>query len=52
MEESKYENVITKYTEEQLIFERVVLLKQQETIRTQLNMLDKEYKRRLDLGRK
>lgn len=52
MEENKYENVITKYTEEQLIFERVVLLKQQETIRAQLNLLDKEYKRRLDLGRK
>lgn len=48
MEENKYENIIEKLTEEQLIFERVIKLKQQETIRNELNLLDKEYKKRLE----
>lgn len=48
MEETKYENVIAKYSEKQLVYERVILLKQQDTLRAQLNMLDKEFKKRLE----
>lgn len=48
MEENKYENIIAKYTEQQLVYERVILLKQFNTIKKQLSLLDEEYKRRLD----
>lgn len=47
-EESKYENIIAKYTEQQLVYERVILLKQYNTLRKQLAILDDEYKRRLE----
>ena len=47
MDENKYENIIAKYTEEQLVFERVILLNQYSTIKKQLALLDDEYKRRL-----
>lgn len=48
MEENKYENIIARYTEQQLVYERVILLKQFNTIKKQLSLLDEEYKRRLD----
>lgn len=48
MEENKYENIIARYTEQQLVYERVILLKQFNTIKKQLALLDEEYKRRLD----
>ncbi len=47
-EESKYENIIANYTEQQLVYERVILLKQYNTLRKQLAILDDEYKRRLE----
>lgn len=48
MEESKYENIIAKYTDTQLIYERAIKLKEQDTLRAQLKMLDEEFKRRLN----
>lgn len=48
MEDNKYENIIAEYTEEQLVYERVILLKQFNTVKKQLSLLDEEYKRRLD----
>ena len=48
MDENKYENIIHEYTNEQLVYERVILLKQFNTIKKQLALLDEEYKRRLD----
>ena len=48
MEENKYENIIARYTEQQVVYERVILLKQFNTIKKQLALLDEEYKRRLD----
>ena len=47
METNKYENIIEEYTEKQLVYERVILLKQFNTIKKQLALLDEEYKRRL-----
>ena len=52
MEDNKYENVIHEYNEQQLVYERVILLKQFNTIKKQLALLDEEYKRRLEYGRK
>lgn len=48
MEDNKFENIISEYTEEQLVYERVILLKQFSRIKKQLALLDEEYKRRLD----
>ena len=48
MDENKYENVIHKYDEQQLVYERVILLKQFNTIKKQLALLDEEFKRRLE----
>lgn len=50
MEDNKYESVISKYTAEQLIYERTILLKKYSTIKKQLGLLDEEYKRRLENG--
>lgn len=47
METNRYENIIEEYTEKQLVYERVILLKQFNTIKKQLALLDEEYKRRL-----
>ena len=52
MDENKYENVIHEYDEKQLVYERVILLKQFNTIKKQLALLDEEFKRRLEDGRK
>ena len=52
IEDNKYENIISEYTEEQLVYERVILLKQFNTIKKQLALLDDEFKRRLEDGRK
>ena len=48
MEDNKYENIIYEYTYQQLVYERAILLKQFNTIKKQLALLDEEYKRRLD----
>lgn len=52
MEDNKYENIIARYTEQQLVYERAILLKQFNTIKKQLALLDEEFKRRLEDGRK
>ena len=52
MEDTKYENIIVKYTEKQLVYERVILLKQFNTIKKQLALLDEEYRRIVEDGRK
>lgn len=52
MEHNKYENIISEYTEQQLVYERVILLNQFNNIKKQLALLDEEYKRRLENGRK
>ena len=41
-----YEEIIHRYTEKQLVYERVILLKQFNTIKKQLALLDEEFKRR------
>ena len=50
MEENKYENVIAKYSCEQLCYERTILLKQLKTTQKQLALVDDEMKRRLENG--
>ena len=50
MEENKYENIISRYTEQQLVYERAILLKQFNIIKKQLALLDEECKRRLENG--
>ena len=52
MDENKYENIIHEYDEKQLVYERVILIKQFNTTKKQLALLDEEYKRRLEDGRK
>ena len=52
MEENKYENIIHEYDAAQLVYERAILLKQFNTIKKQLALLDEEFKRRLEDGRK
>ena len=47
MEENKYENIIAKYTYEQLCCERPILLSKYFTIKKQLDLLDKEMEKRL-----
>lgn len=51
-DERKYENLVTKYNDTQLLFERQILLKQFNTIKKQLAIVDEESKRRLENGRK
>lgn len=48
MEEQKYENIVAKYSFEQLAYERVILLKKYNTIRKQLSIVDDEMKNRLE----
>ena len=48
MDENKYENIIHEYDEKQLVYERVILLKQFNTVKKQLALLDEEFKRRLE----
>lgn len=50
IEDNKYENIISKYTDKQLVYERAILIKQFNTIKKQLGMLDEECKRRLENG--
>ena len=50
IEDNKYENIISKYTEQQLVYERAILLKQFNIIKKQLALLDEECKRRLENG--
>lgn len=52
MDENKYENIIHEYNEVQLVYERAILLKQFNTVKKQLTLLDEEFKRRLEDGRK
>lgn len=46
----EYELIIANYDFKQLVFERIILLKQYKTIQKQLAILDEEYKRRLENG--
>ena len=50
IEDNKYENIISKYTEQQLVYERAILIKQFNIIKKQLALLDEECKRRLENG--
>lgn len=50
MKKAKYENIIKELTSKQLIYERAILLKQFNTIKKQLGLLDEECKRRLEDG--
>ena len=50
IEKNKYENIIKELTDKQLICERVILLKQFNTIKKQLGLLDEECKRRIENG--
>lgn len=50
IEKNKYENIIKELTDKQLICERAILLKQFNTIKKQLALLDEECKRRLEYG--
>ena len=43
-----YEEKLKQYTDEQLIYERAILLKQYSTIKKQLKLYDEECKRRLE----
>lgn len=47
MEENKYENIIAKYTDTQLLYERQIKLEQYKVIKAQLALIDDEAKRRL-----
>lgn len=50
IEDNKYEKIIAKCTNEQLVYERAILLKQFNIIKKQLGLLDEECKRRLENG--
>lgn len=50
LDDNKYENIIAKYTDTQLVYERAILLKQYSTNKKQLALLDEECKRRLEDG--
>ena len=52
MEDNKYENIIHEYDQVQLVYERAILIKQFNTVKKQLALLDEEFKRRLEDGRK
>lgn len=47
----EYEEILRRYTNDQLIYERAILLKQYSTIKKQLSLYDEECKRRLELGK-
>lgn len=46
----EYEKIISQYNYKQLVFERIILIKQYQTLKKQLSLLDEEYKRRLKDG--
>ena len=50
MEDSKYENIISKYTYQQLVYERVIQLRQMKVHQKNLVILDEEFNRRLSNG--
>lgn len=47
MEENKYENVIAKYTDTQLIFEQAILNEEETTLYNKKKALKEEFKKRL-----
>lgn len=47
-EENKYENVIKRYSDTQLIYEQAILNKQYKQIMSQKKALEEELSRRLD----
>ena len=47
MEETKYENVIAKYTYEQLVYEMAILNEEEVNLYNRKKMLKEEFKRRL-----
>ena len=48
MEENKYENVIAKYTDKQLILEQAILNKQEATLYNKKKAIKEELKKRLE----
>lgn len=50
-EEAKYENIISKYTDTQLLCERQIKLEQYKVVKKELNLIDDEAKKRLRGGR-
>lgn len=48
MEESKYSEIIKKYTYEQLVYERAILDKEKANLYIKDKELNNEYKRRLE----
>ena len=48
MEESKYSEIIKKYTYEQLVFERAILDKEKANLYIRDKELNNEFKRRLE----
>ena len=47
LEENKYENVISKYTDTQLICEQAILNEQETVLHNKKKVLKEEFKRRL-----
>ena len=50
-EETKYENIIAKYTDTQLLYERQIKLEQYKVIKKELSLIDDEAKKRLRGGK-
>lgn len=50
MEENKYENIIAKYTSEQLIYEQAILDKEETNLYIKKKAMKNEIKRRLENG--
>ena len=49
-EDNKYENVIRRYNDTQLIYEQAILNKQYKQLQAQKKMLEEEINRRLNEG--
>lgn len=47
MEENKYENIIAKYTDTQLVYEQAILDEEETTLYSKKKALKNEFKRRL-----
>lgn len=47
MEESKYENIIARYTPEQLLYEMAVLNEEETTLYNKKKAMKEEFKKRL-----
>lgn len=47
MESTKYEDVIARYTEKQLVFEQAILYEEEATLYNKKKLLKEEFKKRL-----